>query len=362
MKIADRYLVGEIVGPFSLAVVGFVIIGIADIVFVLVDRLVSQQIPVLAILQLILYQIPSVLVIFFPMAALFAVMLVLIRLAKDNELTIFRAQGINMFRLFLPIVCSACLFSLFSYVNNEHIVPWTNRQSQSLIRQAALKNPLPAVKDQVFFKDQENRVFYGEHLSADQKTLEKVLIIERTQAFPRVIIARKAVLNGRIWQLTDGIIHNYDANGHVAQEATFKTMTIRQPMDMLQLMAHRRTPKEMSRQELHRKIAILKKSGFSVSDLAIEYHLKAAMPWACLIFALTGIALCVSLVKTAKDWWGVVAASIIAALSAGFFITLMAVFRALGRGGFLPPALAAWGANIIFGILAGGIILRKTNR
>ena len=42
-------------------------------------------------------------VLFFPMAALFSTMLLLVRMAKDNELTVLRTSGIQTFRIILPI-------------------------------------------------------------------------------------------------------------------------------------------------------------------------------------------------------------------------------------------------------------------
>ncbi|MFA5928430.1 MAG: LptF/LptG family permease [Candidatus Margulisiibacteriota bacterium] len=361
MKIVDRYLIGEIMGPFSLAVIGFIVIGIADVVFVLADSLINKQVPLLAVLKLLVLKIPDVLVIFFPMAVLFAVMLVLIRLAKDNEITIFRAQGINIHRILLPIVLLACVFSLFSYLNNEFVVPWSNHHSNNIIRQGLLREPLLALREQVFFKDKENRVFYIDSISEDKSVLENVMVFEQNMNYPKVISARTANSGNGIWQLHNGIVHDYDQSGALTREMSFDNMTIRLDNDVSAYYTDQKSPREMNSREILARIALFAKSGTKVQDLEIEYYLKQSAPFSCAIFALIGIALCVALVKTSKDWWGVVSASIIAALATGFFITLTAVFRALGRGAFVSPWPAAWGANLIFAVFAIALILRKAN-
>jgi lipopolysaccharide export LptBFGC system permease protein LptF len=46
----------------------------------------------------------------------------------------------------------------------------------------------------------------------------------------------------------------------------------------------------------------------------------------------------------------------LALLSVGFYFFLMAFFRAWGRGGYISPFWSAWSPNLIYGVLAVGII------
>lgn len=52
-----------------------------------------------------------------------------------------------------------------------------------------------------------------------------------------------------------------------------------------------RDPKEMSALELLEYIKIMKKHGSNLSPLWVLFHLKLAVPWACLILALLGTVL-----------------------------------------------------------------------
>ena len=81
ITILDRYLFREFSGPFVLAVGGFAVIAIVDILFYLVELFVISGISFFTIIRLLVYKLPSLMIIFFPMAVLFAVMLLLVRMA-----------------------------------------------------------------------------------------------------------------------------------------------------------------------------------------------------------------------------------------------------------------------------------------
>ena len=99
LTILDRYIAREITNPFFLAIGGFAIIGLVDILFYLVDIFVRSKISILVLIRLLAYKLPAVIVLFFPMAVIFAVMLLFVRMAKDNELSVLRTSGVNAFYL-----------------------------------------------------------------------------------------------------------------------------------------------------------------------------------------------------------------------------------------------------------------------
>ena len=102
--ILDRYLFREFSGPFVLALCGFVIIAIVDILFYVAELFIVSGISLYTVIRLLVYKLPAVMVLFFPMAVLFAVMLLFVRMAKDNELTILMSSGIKTSRFIFPVL------------------------------------------------------------------------------------------------------------------------------------------------------------------------------------------------------------------------------------------------------------------
>lgn len=348
----DRYLTAEVSGPFVFGLVGCVIIGMVDIVFTLVDLFINNGVPLLIVLKLLIFKIPAILVLFFPMTVLFAVLIALIRIIKDSELTVLRAGGIAVERIIAPIIFFSILISLLSYVTNEKVVPWANHISDNLLKKVEIKKPSPDILADTFFKESDGRYFYIRHIDTQTNIMDQVVIYETSGNFPRVITAKKARWDGQVWALEEGIIHKYNPDGLISYQGTFKKMLIHVDQALYNYYQSQKTPMEMTTQELKDKIRELKKSGVETDSLKVAYHMKFSMPLACFIFALVGIALVLLFITNPKELWGVIVAVVVALLSVGFYFFVMATFRSLARAGKIIPLLGAWGPNFVYAVAA----------
>lgn len=346
--ILDRYLIAQFVGPFLLAVGAFAVIGLIDIMFYLVDLTVISGIPFLITLRLLLYKLPAVMVIFFPMAVLFSIMLLLVRMAKDNELTILKTSGVSIPRILMPLLLMLFVTSYMSYLFNETVVPWTNRSSENLIRQEIQRKAPPEIMENIVFKDQGGRFFYIKKVDQKVGEMDDVMILDPTHHFPRMITAKKAYWDQLSWMLTDGFIQDIQNDGTVEFTDKFSEMVIHVDEDFLSSFSRQKTSREMDSKELKQKIQTLNKGGVSTRALRVEYHLKKSLPLACLVFGLIGIAFCINFVSSGKDWWGVIVAIIVSVLTVGLYLFLTALFRSFAKDGTLDPLLGAWLPNIIY--------------
>lgn len=357
LNILDRYLLKEFTGPFLLAVGGFVLIGIVDLVFTLVDLFINSGVPLLVVSRLLIYKIPAIMVLFFPMAVLFSIMLLLVRLAKDNEITVLRTSGINLGRLLIPLFILAILTSALSFLINEKVVPWANHVSDNLIQKAIEKIPPPDIVENTFFRDFGDRFFYIKNVDAKKSTMKTIMIYELTNGFPRVIVAEAATWNNKTWELINGYIQEFNTEGIVSYTSKFATMKIHVDREVQSFYTMQKTPREMDSAELKKQIKSYEKGGIDSRNLKVEYYMKSSVPFACAVFAIVGISFCLLFVKSGKDWWGVIFAVCISVLAVGFYFFMVAVFRSLGRSGFFWPFIAAWMPNIIYTIIGGYLIL-----
>lgn len=357
IPLLDRYILSEFIGPFLLAVMGFVIIGIVDILFTLVDLFINLGIPFLIVVRLLIYRIPAIMVIFFPMAVIFSVMLLLVRMAKDNEITILRASGLNVIRLTLPLLVIVLLVCLGSYITNEKIVPIASNLSETLFQKSVQKKAPPTVAKNVFFKEEGDRFFFIRRIDAKKSKMYDILIFEQTPEFPRIITAKTARWNKKTWTLMDGKIHEFDSNGDLTFATAFRQTQIHVERDIRSFYARTKTAREMDSAELKEKITVLDKGGVNTIALKVEYHMKKSLPMACLIFGIIGTAFCLHFVRSGKDWWGVITAIIIAVLLVGFYFFTVALFRSLAKKGVILPVLGAWLPNMLYGIPGIGIIV-----
>jgi len=350
MKIIDRYVVFEMLGPFLIGVVGFVLVLAVDLLFTMADLIINKGVPLWAMVKLLIYKLPAIMVLTFPVSTLFAVAMALGRLSKDNEIIALRTSGISLYRISVPILIIGILVSFASYFTNEKLVPHANHVSSNIIRQIIYKRPLPEVKQNVFFKDAHNRFYYAKRVNMKNKTMDNIMVYEVSQdKYPRVILAEKATFSGRIWNLNKGLVHKYDKNGFLNYEATFTNMRLNVSEDVLSF-SNQKTSQEMDSGELKNMITMLDKGGVNTNALQTELLMKFSIPATCFVFALIGIPFSLPNPRSGRTW-----GMIVTIVFMFTFYVFASVFRSLGKGGILPPAAAAFTPQLSF--MAIGFLL-----
>ena len=97
--------------------------------------------------------------------------------------------------------------------------------------------------------------------------------------------------------------------------------------------------------QLHAYIGRLVKSGVSATRYMVDLHAKVATALVSLIMAILGVSFGL---RTGRSgvmiWVGV-------CIPMGFLYYMLLVLGfSLGRGGVLPPLIAAWLPNLVFGV------------
>jgi lipopolysaccharide export LptBFGC system permease protein LptF len=99
-------------------------------------------------------------------------------------------------------------------------------------------------------------------------------------------------------------------------------------------------------------VTSLQAGGFNVVPYVVALHRKIAFPFVTLIMALIAVPFAVTTGKRGA-MYGIGAGIVLAIL----YWTAISVFGAVGAGGLMSPALAAWAPNIIFGCAAMYLLL-----
>ena len=358
MRILDRYVVHEFMGPFILSISAFVIIMLSGHLFMLVDFIVQKNVPVLAVVRMLLYSLPGIVVQVLPIAVLFAVLISLGRLARDSELSTIRAAGVPFTRVVLPLILMGAVTGAGGFWLGETVVPWASHKSETIVREIILKDFLPSVEQDIFFAAPGGRQFYVGQVNKDLGTMERIMVYETEYgSFPRIVTARRGSVGEGKWTLQDGAIHELDAIGHVVMSMAFEKLEIIMDSTMETFVSSQKTPREMTRKELKSHIDLFEKSGIRVEGLRVEYHLKLAEPMAALVFAVIGAPLVARSPRRAGGYFGVVAAAV---LSFAYFV-VQAVARSVGVKGMIQPVAAVWIPNIAF-LLPGMMMLLGVDR
>lgn len=351
IKTLDYYLLKETVKPLLFSIVALTIILISSYLFELTDFIIMRQVPLLKVLELLLYKIPTIMVDTFSISLLFATILSLSGLVTNNEFTAFRMGGYSLPRIIIPLLFMALIVSGGNFIINEHLAPWTNHRARNIIRESILRDPSPHVQQDVFFSGPGDRFYYVGEIDEKEAVIRQILIytLNPEEGYPQIITAPLGNFSQDEWFLQNGVIHNLNRDGRVNYEVTFKELSLNVGDEAAAFFGRQRTPSEMSREELGREIALFSRSGINVASLLVEYHLKLAMPLAGFIFVIIGAPL--SLLSRKGRTVGIISSVVVVLL----YYVLLSLCRSLGRSDLLSPLLAAWIPNIVF--ISIGLIL-----
>jgi lipopolysaccharide export LptBFGC system permease protein LptF len=96
----------------------------------------------------------------------------------------------------------------------------------------------------------------------------------------------------------------------------------------------------------------LHKSGFNAVPYMVELQRKIAFPFVTVIITMLAIPFAVTTGRRGT-LYGIGVGIIVAIM----YWTATSIFAAVGAGGWISPTLAAWAPNILFGAVAGYLIL-----
>ncbi len=349
MRILDRYVLREFLGYLVLGLAGILAIFVVVDIFEKIDVFLDHRAPIGLILGFYLYRMPEWLVQLLPIALLLATFLALGQLNKFGELTAMRASGVSLVRLLGPVLTVALAAVLLTLAVGEFAVPAANRDRDRVFDQRiqGVRPEEVSERADVTYLGEGGRIFFMRLYVVREERMHEVSLQEfRGGQLVRRIDAAEATWDGRRWVFSSGFLRTF-AGGH-ERARVFDRLAVggiaERPEDFAK---ESRKPTEMNFFELLSYVGKLRASGARVANYLVDLHLKLAFPLVNLIVVLIGASVATRLRMQS------------AALGFGLSITISFLYyallrtgQALGHSGALPPAVAAWLGDLVFGSVA----------
>ena len=361
MRLLDRHILRELLGPFLFGVAAFTSLMFAGKeLFKLTELIAEFHAPVLTAAKLMVLQMPGLIVITLPMAMLLAALLGFGRLSGDSEVVALFAGGISLYRIAIPVIIMSVMVTALSFVLNEVVAPKTN-SSHELIYQQLTDQPTSSTKP-FFVIDSDdgvtNSVFYVRGgFDVRSQTLRNVDMIRYSNNKPAVFIhAERAVRKAdNKWAFMDGYTQNLGAADNTAilsfRESKTEEVKINKTPDQLAL--YQKKSDQLSFGQLRSYIAMLQDEGADVNELRVRLYEKIALPLASLVFALIGTPLGLRPHRSSSAVG--LGLAIVIIFAYWIFMHYMTI---LGNNGTVSPATASFTPTLA-GLIAGiGLISR----
>ncbi|GAB1352958.1 MAG TPA: LptF/LptG family permease [Candidatus Rifleibacterium sp.] len=359
IRILDRYIFTQLIGPFLFGFFLFVTIIAIDPLMSTLQSIVNENIPMSVMGRWFLNRLPQDMIFTFPMSVLLANLLVFGRMSKDSETTALRAGGTNFFRILLPVVIFALMVTLFSFVFNELVVPTANQQARNIRRTEIMRLVEPEASENSVMRTSDGAFAYARKVFEKRGLMEKVLLeyYDDKGVLEKRISAATAEWDGSAWVLKSVIEQSYSEADGLAAPATrpeLRMATIEEsPEDFAR---QSKKPNEMSYSELKGRIEAYERTQFmDTTEMRVGLAMKTSLPFASFFFAIIGASFGLT-----NNRSGAFIGFGVSILIIFIYYVMMSLFTALGKSGFLPPLLAAWAQNIIFAFV-GFYIVKRIN-
>lgn len=347
--IFDLYILGTFIYWAVLMLASFLVLFDAFTLFDLLGDIAKNHISIRVVASYFLHLLPMMLYQLLPLAALVATLITLGLLAKNNEITAFKASGVSLFRLALPLILAGTLLSAGMFLLDDSLLPYANQ------RQDALHNEIKGRPAQTYLQPTHQWIL-GEHdkiynyqlFDPDANLFGGLNIFELDPATFQVrrrIYAQRTYWepNLNAWVLENGWVRDFSGSS----VTSFKTFRVNSFSELSEQPSYFKREvfqyDQMNWWQLRNYIWTLQKTGFETARLSVEWHKKFAFPLITTVIIFLAIPFAL-LVGTRGAVGGI-------ALAVGIGIvywSVAALFEALGAVGQLPPFLAAWAPDAIF--------------
>ncbi|HLG16230.1 MAG TPA: LptF/LptG family permease [Blastocatellia bacterium] len=361
-QLIDRLVLSDLVRFFFFILSGLTILFLIITLFQLLDAITRNNTEWGVVANYLLFLTPWFVNYIAPLAALVAVMITFGILQKTSQVIALKASGQSIYRLAAPALLGAVLLSAFVFLNQDYVLPFTNRRQNNL-RHLIRSGQEPP---QTFYQTTnqwifgyDSRIFNYAHFDVTNNSFYRLNVLDLSRepfGIKGRVYARSASWDAAAgeWVLENGWERRFEGE-RLSYYEPFRNRRVKLSERPEYFKKDPRGSTSMTLAELRRKIADLSRSGFDVLELRIALQGKIAFPLTCLVMVIVGLPFSFSVGKRGA-LFGVTIGIVIALVYWG----LLGLFEQMGRYEILPPMLAAWGPNLLFG--AGGVYLFLTSR
>lgn len=353
-RLAIKYIIFELLPVFLMGLSIFVFVLIMFQSFKLSEYIIIHGAKFETMAKLIFYMMLGYLPILFPIALLFAVLIVYGRMSGDSEIVAFKALGLTPFHLTLPVLVIGIAVSLLSLQTSFRLAPWGQRNLDKMVNLLAQTRPGITIREGVFSQGFFDLVVYANKVESRTGQLEKIFIFdERDASSPVTIIAKQGkILDANSFAGQEAFLRLIDGNLHKSSEEfytkiDFDTYDINL-FDPHKITESKISPDALNLNELKAAINDPNIKPNQKINFLLEWNRRWSLSATCLIFAFLGVSLgAVTNRRTARSGSLVICISAIV-----IYWTLHVAFESLARSQGFPHLLASWSANLIFFIFA----------
>lgn len=357
---ASSYVSRSLLAHLALVLAGFV-------AFMMLIELMNRSDEVaelhggglMALLKYAALRLPDVATFILPFAVLMATLLMLSKLARNNEIMALKAAGLSFYRLLLSLLPAALLVGLVHFIVSDQVVPRTSHilsewDAAAQAARTAQNLQTTATQRDVWLRDGSS-IVQIDVIMKQGTELSGVTIYERAGngVLIQRLTAKRASFDGVGWRLFQ--VQKLPVTGRQEREPeVVPEMAWAAALTPGHLVDLSTDPATLSVNDVYRFVAN-PDVGARPVDLYETWLLrKAALPLVTLMMVLLAAPVAQGLHRHGGIGIGLAAG---VALGFLYFVT-DGLLLTLGEIGTVPPAVAALSPLVLFGAVGTGALLK----
>ncbi len=376
LPILDRWIIGQILPPMLFSISAFTVISLSvGVMFDLIRKIVEYGLPLFVAIKVLIYSLPSFLVLSFPMSVLLSTLLAYGKLSSNSELLALKSLGVKVWRAVIPAIILSILMTGLTFYFNNSLVPTCNKLAEYNMRaglgnafnsESGKRNIMFSRYGSIIKKNNQpskstynlTHIFYASYFANNKMKGVTVLDFSR-QGIQQILKSKSASFDKKnsLWIFEDGKIISTDAKG-ATTTINFEKYNYPFSEGPLKLAKVPKDANDMTLKQAIKAERLYKETGNlkEIRRMQVRIQEKFTLPFSCIVFGLIGSALgSKSNLRSSKSQgFGL---SVILIL---IYYVMSFVFSSFGVKGLITPIIATW-LPVLISLSVGSYLLKKAS-
>ena len=362
----------EVLAIFGVSISVITVLFLSQRIIQVMEGAVNRGVGFFHMGRLMIYILPTVLLIVFPIVTLFSILLGIGRMSSDNEITALKASGVGLFRLFPPVLIFAALAASMALYVSQTLSPEAAHARRMLEWKIMRTRTDAAVTDRIFVDLVDDTTFYVRE-KADDGELRGIMAAREDRPDSGAWKTRQFIfassgrfvhdpdtLENELW-LSEGTMVQEDRKSGREDYLIFEKARIRLGMEKESTNREERRHELdfyetvqllQSDKPLHKKPEVAREERMKIQ---LQFHERMAWPLGCLALCFWAVPLGIQPVRAGRS-----RSIVVAVVLSAVFYYLMIIARFAADSGWASPGVAMWAPDIVITV-TGIYMLRQKN-
>ena len=181
MKIVNKYLCKNFLGPFFLTFFVALFVLLMQFVWKWVDELVGKGLEVTVMLKLLFLAAVTLSSMAFPLAVMLASLMTFGNMGERYEIVALKSAGVSTRKMMLPLAILTVFITIISFLVSDQVIPRATLKLRMLLYDIQEQKPALNIEEGVFYEGFDNYSILVGKKMPDGETVKDILIYDHSK-------------------------------------------------------------------------------------------------------------------------------------------------------------------------------------